>query len=111
MIYDALRAEPVRVHSILTAQHRSPGSDLTFPHCVYRYLLRIRFPHVYLMSSQMAKDSPCAQRPAVLWQRRGCSYESGARSSWFAIVDAQGLDASLANTTGSAEGNSKFNFE
>jgi hypothetical protein len=53
----------------------------------------------------MAKDSGCAQRPAALWQRRGCSDESGARSSWFAIVDAQGLDAFMAITTGSPEGN------
>ena len=48
--------EPARVHSIRTTQNRSPGSDLTFTCCVYRYFLRMRFPHVYLMSSHMAKD-------------------------------------------------------
>ena len=35
LIHDALRAEPVRVHSIRTTQNRSPGSDLTFTYSVY----------------------------------------------------------------------------
>lgn len=34
LIHDALRAVPVRVHSIRATQNRSPGSDLTFTYSV-----------------------------------------------------------------------------
>lgn len=51
-------------YGLRNAQHCSPGSDLTSSYCFHHYLM-IRFPHVYLVSSQTAKDSACAQRRAA----------------------------------------------